>query len=289
VVGGGRANTVEGDLATVGGGENNRAIGTYSTIGGGKNNRTAPTNTTKGLYATVPGGRDNVAEGNYSFAAGRGARALDDGSFVLADSTSTTITSTNADEVRSQMDFYAQSFNTTSARARKTAVEPVDPGAMLSGVESVSVSTWEFERDEDGDQRHVGPMAGEFHETFGVGDDDGHISTVDADGVALAAIQGLAGRLDEGKDRLDDLADDADRLEDQREQVRRVTGALEGKDERIARLKADNERKRERIAALERETEALRERGLAIETRLAEIAGEELDDVAKPEEGGDDD
>jgi hypothetical protein len=39
--------------------------------------------------------------------------------------------------------------------------------------------------------RHIGPTAQEFKAAFQVGEDDRHISTVDADGVALAAIQGL--------------------------------------------------------------------------------------------------
>ena len=34
-------------------------------------------------------------------------------------------------------------------------------------------------------------MSQDFHAAFGVGADDKHIATVDADGVALAAIQGL--------------------------------------------------------------------------------------------------
>ena len=34
-------------------------------------------------------------------------------------------------------------------------------------------------------------MAQDFYSAFGVGSDDEHISTIDADGVALAAIQGL--------------------------------------------------------------------------------------------------
>jgi hypothetical protein len=34
-------------------------------------------------------------------------------------------------------------------------------------------------------------MAQDLHAAFGLGEDDKHIATVDADGVALAAIQGL--------------------------------------------------------------------------------------------------
>jgi len=38
---------------------------------------------------------------------------------------------------------------------------------------------------------HIGPMAQDFYAAYGVGDSDTHISTIDLDGVALAAIQGL--------------------------------------------------------------------------------------------------
>jgi hypothetical protein len=37
----------------------------------------------------------------------------------------------------------------------------------------------------------MGPMAQDFYTAFGLGEDDRHITTVDADGVALAAIQAL--------------------------------------------------------------------------------------------------
>jgi hypothetical protein len=37
----------------------------------------------------------------------------------------------------------------------------------------------------------MGPVAQDFHEAFALGHDEKHIASVDADGVALAAIQGL--------------------------------------------------------------------------------------------------
>ena len=43
----------------------------------------------------------------------------------------------------------------------------------------------------------MGPMAQDFYAAFGLGADDRHIVTVDADGVALAAIQGLRDMLRE--------------------------------------------------------------------------------------------
>jgi trimeric autotransporter adhesin len=40
-------------------------------------------------------------------------------------------------------------------------------------------------------------MAQDFHAAFGLGDSNRHIGMVDADGVALAAIQGLHSEADE--------------------------------------------------------------------------------------------
>jgi transposase len=50
-------------------------------------------------------------------------------------------------------------------------------------------------------------MAQDFHAAFNLGDDDKYIATVDADGVALAAIQGLNQKLEET------VRQQADRLE----------------------------------------------------------------------------
>ncbi len=37
----------------------------------------------------------------------------------------------------------------------------------------------------------MGPMAQDFHAAFKIGEDDKHITTIDSEGVAVAAIQGL--------------------------------------------------------------------------------------------------
>jgi len=39
--------------------------------------------------------------------------------------------------------------------------------------------------------RHAGPMAEDFHQAFGLGEDDKHIAPGDQAGVALLAVQGL--------------------------------------------------------------------------------------------------
>ena len=61
------------------------------------------------------------------------------------------------------------------------------------------METWNY-KSQDPSIRHVGPMAQDFYAAFGVGEDEKHITTIDADGVALAAIQGLY-RLAQEKDR----------------------------------------------------------------------------------------
>ena len=60
----------------------------------------------------------------------------------------------------------------------------------LERLVSIPIETWNY-KTQDPSIRHMGPMAQDFYAAFGLGVDDKHISTVDADGVALAAIQGL--------------------------------------------------------------------------------------------------
>lgn len=83
----------------------------------------------------------------------------------------------------------------TSDRARKTDVAPVDPTNVLEHVLSLPVSTWAFTNAPT--TRHLGPMAQDFRAEFGLGDDDKTIGPRDANGVALAAIQGLNQKLEE--------------------------------------------------------------------------------------------
>jgi len=56
-------------------------------------------------------------------------------------------------------------------------------------------------------------MAQDFYSAFNVGMDDKHISMVDADGVALAAIQGLNQKLNEKVTEIGELKSRLERLE----------------------------------------------------------------------------
>lgn len=270
-VGGGQNNAATAELSTIAGGLNNEANSRRASVGGGMNNTASAVsanvsggvyNTASGFNATVPGGTQNTAAGEGSFAAGQYADAGHDNAFVWADITNPTETFSSGDDpngsgVTGEKTFHVKASNgvrfvtgagttyipgngtgwsTTSTRTAKTNVEPVDPSAALAGVESMPVSTWEYEGD-DGDgagTTHIGPMAEDFHDAFDVGTSDRHINSINADGVALAAIKGLAERLDEREARSEEQRD---RIEEQRD--------------RIDDLEAENENLHERLDALE--------------------------------------
>ena len=82
------------------------------------------------------------------------------------------------------------SWSSLSDEASKTAIEPISGRSVLRELADVPISTWSY-RAQDESIRHIGPMAQDFSAAFGVGSDDKHIATVDADGVALASIQAL--------------------------------------------------------------------------------------------------
>ena len=91
--------------------------------------------------------------------------------------------------------FTAGGINPPSDRALKVAFESIDPSEILDRVLTLPIAEWSYKN--TAAQRHIGPVAQDFHAAFGLnGEDDKHIATVDADGVALAAIQGLNAKLE---------------------------------------------------------------------------------------------
>jgi hypothetical protein len=210
-VGGGSSNTASGERSMVGGGWSNTASGSFATVSGGGSN------TASGVYSTVPGGLNNVALGNYSFAAGRRAKANSEGAFVWGAGVDADIVSpaANSFSVRAPGGIWLGTTSTpsipggtflnTSTGARLTTggvwtngsdrngkenFTAVNAQSILAQVAALPISTWNY-RTEDATVRHIGPMAQDFHAAFGLGANDISIGTVDADGVALAAIQGL--------------------------------------------------------------------------------------------------
>jgi len=82
-----------------------------------------------------------------------------------------------------------------SDRNAKHDVVPVDTDRVLERVARMSINEWSY-NDVDPSARHIGPMAQDFHAAFQTGVSDKCIPTVDANGVALAAIQALYRRVE---------------------------------------------------------------------------------------------
>jgi hypothetical protein len=208
VIGGGYENIIEATAsggaayAVIAGGEANLAAGAAAALGGGvKNDAT-------GSYATVPGGIGNRAAGIGSFAAGARSGALHNGTFVWSDDASSAPLNSTAPYqflARAAGGFSLYSNATATAgvklapgsgawaslsdRNMKTAILPLSGEALLDKVVRLPVSEWSYTSERG--VRHVGPMAQDFYAAFDVGDDNRHITTIDEDGVALAAIKTL--------------------------------------------------------------------------------------------------
>jgi len=214
VVAGGASNQISGDYSGVGGGYFNTVSGVYGTLAGGNSN------TASGVSSMVPGGSNNLAQGDTSFAAGNRAKSLHNGCFTWADSNPFDFTCSlnNAFTARATGGVYFVSgingagaptagvwlsaggsgWGVLSDRSSKTNLAAVNGGQLLEKLAQMPIETWSY-KTQDASIRHIGPMAQDFAAAFGVGEDNKHINTVDADGVSLAAIQALY-RLSQDKD-----------------------------------------------------------------------------------------
>jgi hypothetical protein len=115
----------------------------------------------------------------------------------------------------------AQSFSTSSDRNTKEHFRSVNAREVLSHIADLPIQTWNFKQDDAGAQ-HIGPMAQDFYAAFQVGPDDKHITTVDAEGVAFAAIQGLNEIVQEQNAELAAKAKKIDALEKRLDQIEKT-------------------------------------------------------------------
>lgn len=215
---GGFQDTADGDFASIGGGLYNSTGQYAAVVSGGQSNVAAAG------WSAIPGGKGNHAFGAFSLAAGYRAQA-DDGSFVWAShdyvsspdvefpaagdpnfaaplkqmflvcapggaSIVTGIDGSGISTSGVTVPAGSGSWSSLSDRTSKCDISEIDGARLLAKLAAMPVSQWRY-KSQDESIRHIGPMAQDFHAAFGVGEDDRHISAVDADGVALAAIKAL--------------------------------------------------------------------------------------------------
>jgi hypothetical protein len=244
-ISGGESNSVSTlcDHTVIAGGQGNSILtnGSHSAIGGGQNNLV----TNLVAWACIPGGRDNAAGGHYAFAAGRRAKAIHLGTFVWGDSNNAEVASTNANSVTMRASggyrLYSNSGLTLGAylapngtswgalsdRNAKKDFAPVDNREVLEKLAAVPITQWHYRWEESNATPHIGPMAQDFKAAFYPGRDNTTITTQEADGVALAAIQGLNQKLTEELKRRDaENAELKQRLESENTELKQAVAEL---------------------------------------------------------------
>jgi hypothetical protein len=219
-VGGGRRNTASGGWSTVAGGRQNTASNVFSTIPGGFRN-------TASGWGSFAAGFDARADQDQCFVFSNWSITQQGpdtwGSCLglpnivrffadrgLSVHFHTRLFDGSGDQWVYFGDFFAGRMIATSSgahltdtgmwtnasdRALKDGFAAVDTQAVLESVVKLPVARWHYRRDGPVVE-HIGPTAQDFHAAFGLGRNDTTIGTVDADGVALAAIQGLNAKLE---------------------------------------------------------------------------------------------
>jgi trimeric autotransporter adhesin len=236
--------TLAGPYTVVVGGHHNKATGDGAVVVGGHNATPAQGNTASGVNAFVGAGYLNVASGDYAgiltghdntasgvgtVALGVRAKADDNGAFVFSDGSSgnfhspaantfnvlatggativTAATNTAGEAVATAgvtVGAGGGSWTSLSDRAAKRDLATADPQSVLAKVAAMPIYTWRYITEVSG-ALHMGPTAQDFRAAFGLGDNERSITTVDADGVALAAIKGLKQQLDQKDAKIDRL------------------------------------------------------------------------------------
>jgi len=113
-------------------------------------------------------------------------------------------------------------WSTMSTRSAKTDVTPVDPTTVLTAVRDMPISTWEYKNEKGNGQgsRHIGPMAEDFHRTlpYDLDGSNDHINSINADGVALGAVKGLAQKVERQQATIDSLEQQVREIQDIKEE-----------------------------------------------------------------------
>jgi len=238
VIAGGNQNQIQAfsDDAVIGGGAQNliQTNANGAVIGGGLGNSVT------GTAGTVPGGQNNRA-GSFALAAGNRAKADHAGAFVWADAQDYDFGSTATNEASFRSTGGARfvtaidgtgtptagvtlaaggaAWATISDQNAKKNFAPVNGGEVLTKLATVPVQQWNYKWEQDAATPNIGPMAQAFKAAFYPGRDDKSITTLEFDGVELAAIQGLNKKLETEAKQKDAKISELEKRLDELEQM----------------------------------------------------------------------
>jgi hypothetical protein len=121
-------------------------------------------------------------------------------------------------------------------RHAKKNFQPVDSVAVLNKLAAIPLQQWNYKWEADAATPNLGPMAQDFKAAFYPGRDDKSISTLEFDGVELAAIQGLNRKLE---DRTQSLEQQLQQKEAEIQRLRQAVDELKKAVEQWAAKKGD--------------------------------------------------
>ena len=118
------------------------------------------------------------------------------------------------------------SWSAISDKNAKKNFAPVDGEAVLDKLAATPVERWNYKWEADNSTPHIGPMAQDFKAAFYPGRDDKSISTLEFDGVELAAIQGLNHKLNEKDAAIKKLKEKADKMDSLGQQLKELRATV---------------------------------------------------------------
>ncbi|MCY9580136.1 tail fiber domain-containing protein [Paenibacillus alvei] len=96
-------------------------------------------------------------------------------------------------DIFAEGDIFSRGVKLTSDKNTKENFSDVSTLQILDKLASMPIYTWNYK--DEPSVRHIGPTAQDFQAAFELNKDDTYISSIDAQGIALAAIQGLNEKL----------------------------------------------------------------------------------------------
>jgi hypothetical protein len=216
-VGGGYRNTANSNSGTVCGGNFNHCAGNYSTLAGGN----ADTITTNGIYSLAFGSQvyiDNSFRAVFFNSDWDGRLGInrddrDTGGIAYPIHVGTNSANGNGAHLTA-----GGTWANGSSRQFKEDFRKLDRISLLGKISEIPVEIWNYK---DSDEKHIGPMAEDFVDAFGVGAiresdgqrEDRYLAASDVAGVALAGVKELIQENRELKDLIIQLENRIARLE----------------------------------------------------------------------------